>query len=325
MTDILIPYAPPETGLEKENDRFQKRIFLQNRENLLRALGCIGDFTESVRKLRQDQVYKFVFWPEGAHLYKDAEGNLQAVFYRNGKILQHGRLREVRPSMANAATALGAQVLLIGVAMQLNRIEKEIDSIKDQFHNDRISEIAAGVSMYEQAMAVSDPATVKQLVVNAIQSLNTGVEKTVRSLKTQIQEAPSARMSFWNDWWGNRRKKAAETIGRAEESFRSALLGVKTLAQCYAVLKEPKSAAKALEQTLSSLQSANIEMAANKARLIPFTGGKPPEACWFDFVHRSPQLSQSLRACRNYADREFRRIAIEARPEEFMEVNHEQM
>ena len=124
MTDILIPYSPPETGLEEENDRFQKRIFLQNRENLLRALGCIGDFTESVRKLPQDQMYKFVFWPEGAHLYKDAEGNLQAVFYKNGKILQHGRLREVRPSMANAATALGAQVLLIGVAMQLNRIEK---------------------------------------------------------------------------------------------------------------------------------------------------------------------------------------------------------
>lgn len=95
---------------------------------------CIIGLPEVVYTLNQNTVYKLVLIPEGAKLYKDAQGNLKGVFYKDGKIVEHAKFQEVGPSMLKAAKAVGAQVLLVSIAMQLNRIEEKVCKIFEEFH-----------------------------------------------------------------------------------------------------------------------------------------------------------------------------------------------
>ena len=138
MTKITIPYGPPDLG---PNSDFQTKIFRNNREAVLSELRCLSGIPELVRILNQDTVYKIVCSPEGGKLYTDTAGNLKGVFYKDGKIIQHAKLRVVGPSVVKCATAIGSQVLLIHIAIQLNLIEKEIHKIIEGQHDDRISEI----------------------------------------------------------------------------------------------------------------------------------------------------------------------------------------
>ena len=121
MTKITIPSIPPDLG---PNSDFQTKIFRKNREAVLSELRCLSGISEIVRTLNPDAVYKIVCSPEGGKLYRDAGGNLKGVFYKDGKIVQHAKLRAVGPSLVKCATAVGSQILLIYIAIQLNEIQK---------------------------------------------------------------------------------------------------------------------------------------------------------------------------------------------------------
>lgn len=129
----------------------EKKEFSSRRKSLLSELRCITGLLEVVSSLNQDMVYKLVLTPEGANLYKDAQGNLKGVFYKDGKIVEHAKFQEVGPSMLKAAKAVGAQVLLVSIAMQLSRIEEQVGNIFKEFHGDRLAEIESGKSLFRQA------------------------------------------------------------------------------------------------------------------------------------------------------------------------------
>ena len=256
MTKIAIPYTPPDLG---PNSDFQTKIFRKNREAVLSELRCLSGIPEIVRTLNQDTVYKIVCSPEGGKLYADTAGNLKGVFYKDGKIVQHAKLRAVGPSLVKCATIVGFQILLISIAMQLNRVEKEIHKIIEGLHDDRISEIYSGVSQYKQAMLVQDHERQSRLIENTTQTLTTGIEKTARSLKRQIAEIPEP--GFWDylrfvikdplifclPQDGVRRTKLIE------ESFQACIIGIQTLAECFATLNEPQVAAVTLKENISNL------------------------------------------------------------------------
>ena len=92
MTKITIPYAPPDLG---PNSDFQTKIFRKNRETVLSELRRLSGIPEIASTLNQDTVYKIVCSPEGGKLYTDTAGNLKGVFYKDGKIVQHAKLRVV--------------------------------------------------------------------------------------------------------------------------------------------------------------------------------------------------------------------------------------
>ena len=299
MTKIAIPYTPPDLG---PNSDFQTKIFRKNREAVLSELRCLSGIPEIVSTLNQDTVYKIVCSPEGGKLYADTAGNLKGVFYKDGKIVQHAKLRAVGPSLVKCATAVGSQILLISIAMQLNRVEKEIHKIIEGLHDDRISEIYSGVSQYKHAMLVQDHERQSRLIENTTQTLTTGIEKTARSLKRQIAEIPEP--SFWDylplvmehrrvfgppqDWV--RRTKLIE------ESFQACIIGIQTLAECFATLNEPQVAAVTLKENISNL-----------SRSVPQT-----------FLDSEQLLHEKIERCGLLANNKFDCIEIEFKPVELL-------
>lgn len=325
MPVAKIPYNAPIIDLAASNANFQNRNFQKNRNVILDELRCISGIPEIASSLNQDTVYKIVFAPEGGKLFKDSMGRVKGVWYKEGKILEHAKFQAIRPSIVKAATAIGSQILLISIAMQLNSIEKGISRIINEFHNDRISEISSGIKLYNQAMTVQDFEWQSRLIDSAIDKLNTGIEKTVRSLKNQIEEAPNTKIGFWDNWGTNKSRVALEKFRLAEESFYACLLGIKTLSECFTAINEPKTAASTLITNLSDLKVSGIEIAARKARLVPKIGEQYPEAPWLSFLENEPLLSDEINKFTLFAENEFDCIEMELKPIELREKTNGQL
>ena len=318
MTKITIPYAPPDLG---PNSDFQTKIFRKNRETVLSELRRLSGIPEIASTLNQDTVYKIVCSPEGGKLYTDTAGNLKGVFYKDGKIVQHAKLRVVGRSFFRSATAVGSQILLISIAIQLNRVEQEVHRIIEDLRDDRISEIYSGVNQYKQAMTIQNPERQSRLIENAIQTLNTGIEKTTRSLKRQIAEMPEPESKFGDDWpifTEDRTKKAEERFRFVEESFQACLIGIQTLAECFAAINEPQAAVATLKENMSKLSDSGIASAAEKARLVPSRGGRFPEKPLLSYLDSEHSFIDNIERCELFSDNQLDSIEIDVKPIELI-------
>ncbi len=292
----------------------------KRRMDLLRELRGIPEIIQAAKELNADEVYKIVSFPDGGQLYKDAAGNFKGVFYKDGKILEHTKFQAVRPSLVKAATAVGSQILLVSIAMQLNRIEGSIAKLFSELHNDRIAEINAGISSYEQALSTSLENTKHSLITNAISVLNTGLEKSIASLKQQIADAPDTRLGLFDNWKSNKSERSGQAFMLAQESFQACLLGIQTLANCYVCLGEPLAAANALRTYVEKLDSCDIAAAVKKARLAPAANGVFPELPWNSYIKQKSFFDEKISECEILANDEFERIEIEIKPKELLEA-----
>lgn len=318
MTTAVIPYGCHGFEILGESSDFHSKLFSERRASLIGELRCITGLPEIARSLNQDAVYKLVSTPEGATLFKDSAGNIKGVFYKDGKIVEHAKFNAVTPSLVKAASAVGTQILLVSIAMQLNRIEKGISRILEEFHNDRVAEIFSGVNQFNQAMLVNDAGRRERIIEQSIQTLNSGIEKTMRSLKNQIEAAPSEKVGVFDNWGANNSSVAAEKMALAEESFQACLLGIKTLSECFSVINEPGAAASSLRTNLENLKCSGIEAAARKARLMPAISGRYPEEPWSLFLNNEPKLVSDALRCSSLHDSSIERIEIELKSAELI-------
>lgn len=325
MTTITIPYSSPQMALDEKNDDFQNRNFQKYRNIIIDELRCIPGMPDIINEIvsqlkSPETVYKLVLKPEGAHLYKDAAGNIQGVFYKDGHIVQHARFKteNIKPDFMKSVSVIGSQILLISIAMQLNRIGEGISKIRSDLHRDRVAEINSGVTLYNQAMTMQNSEMQSKLILNAIQTLNTGIEKTIKSLKIQIEEAPDTKIGFFDNWFSDKAKEALNQFKLAEESFQISLLGIKTLCECYVTINEFQTATNALKGYLSNLKLSGIEQAIQKARLVPCKKNQYPEEPWQSFLDNE-SLFNDIDMCDLYANNEFNCIEIELKPMELKE------
>ncbi len=314
---IIIPQNLKAEKFSQSNDVSEEENYSKTREKVLNNLKFFNGVPEIVKNLNPDAVYKIVLQPEGGKLFKDAAGNIQGVFYKNGKIVEHAKFKAVGPNLLKAATAIATQALLIHIAVQLNRVEKKIDRIIDELHNDRISEIQTGIDLYEQAISMKSIEKRDGQLNNAIQSLTTGLNKSMRSLKIQIGEIPDAENGFFDNFLKKKSDIVAEKYRPAEETFLACIAGIKTLSECYIALDEGDAGLGALSKYIKELNSNNIKDVAKKARILPKKGQFLPEESWKAFAENAPQL---LKAQESLIYDTIDVIEIEVKPKELLEM-----
>jgi len=132
IDSVNVPLAP-----ELLTSSLQSYNYNDKRSALINELRCVSGITEIAKTLEPQELYKIVLKPEGAYMQIDSVGNFQAVWRKDGKIVQHTRLKAVQPSMIKVASAIGTQFMLISIIIQLKRIEKRLTNIEKEFHNDK--------------------------------------------------------------------------------------------------------------------------------------------------------------------------------------------
>jgi hypothetical protein len=297
MAAVVAPHSADFGPLDKAHADFHAEQFWQKRRSLHSELRCLSGLPEILNSLHQDTLYKLVL-PEGRLLQKGKDGLFRGVFFGERGIEKHARFAAVGPSLLGAAKAVGSQFLLISIAMQLNGIEKMIKSISIGIHRDRIAKLLSGVDQFEHAMLLHGLDHRKHAILNAVQTLQVGLRKTIAGLRTQIAEAPDPGNSIWDHLlippWQTKTGEAATLMGLAQESFRAVLLGVRSLTECYAALGEPEAASKTLRDYMGMVEACNIPLAAQKARLVQFSGAVAPQAVWENFANLQATLKEHL-------------------------------
>ena len=316
-TKAKIPFDIEPSTLATPILNSQTEIYQERRKSLLDELRCISGIPNIINTLNRGEVYKLVCQPEGAKLFEDSAGNIKGVFYKDGKILEHAKFNAISPSIIKAASVIGSQILLVSIAMQLNRIENGISEIMEDLHNDRLSEIRGAMNLYQQASNVSNSETRSQLFVETISILNPGLEKSITALKKNIENAPSAQVGFFDNWGENQSMKALKKFKKIDESFICCLWGIKTLSECYVALGEPNVGTNALRTYLDKLNTSGIETAVEKSRIIPYnTEGKLIEQRLNSYLINKDSFKNSIQQSKNLADNKFNAIEIEFKPEE---------
>ena len=311
----LVPYRPDFSSLVHATQH--ERAFAASRREMIDEIRYIEPIRRAARDLDQTTLYKLVLRPRGAKLHTDAAGHIKGVFYKNGKIVKHARFKAVRPSFVKAIRAVGPQVLLVSVAVQLSDIRKAVEQLSLDLHNDRLAEIEAGRNQLAQAFLVENESRREHLMLHAIQSLNTGVAKVVGALRTQIGALPTTDSGLLDNWVRSKAEQAKVKMSLASESYQGALFGIQLLSESYAFLGEPKAAAGVLTNLLAAVKACGIAEAAQRARLVPHDDGTVlPERQWQSFLEAEPTLLGRLGDCEELASDRTPSLTVEVKPSE---------
>ena len=325
MNDLEVPRQTPESLRDSE---LQAGLYGKRRGAILKELRVLTGVPEVIRTLNPNETYRVVCTPAGAKLSQGTDGLISGVFRNeHGEIVKHAKLQAVGPSFVKCAAALGSQVLLISIAMQLNRVEEGVNDILEGLHGDRMAEIAAGVTQYGVARDAADRETQLKLTANAIQSLTVGVEKALMALPGQIAKMPDPESGIGDDWpllTRNRTKAAKDRLRPVQESFWACLVGIRTLAACFAAIDEPHLGADTLRKYIGRLgNSGHIETMIRKARLVPVEEGQNPEAPLREFMEGLSLVTNKLSECDQLAEGHLRSIAIEFSPRELLAIGED--
>lgn len=321
-TTALIPLAPQDADLATYHGEFQMRLFSQRRAAALAEVRMLSGIPALARDLAPNKLYRLVL-PEGTVLQKTKDGLYGGVVYGpDGKIAKHAKFEKVSPSLSRVAATVGSQVLLISIAMQLNRLESAVAALSEELHYDRIAEILAGIQQYETATHMTDPVQRDGCIWNAIQSLTEGLAKVRFELRERIHSMPESTNTFWDNWGGSKTSRATKQLSLAQESFHAALTGASTLSECYAALNEPKAGAISICRCLEDIQACDIHIAAERARIAGVTDKNSlPEAPWlaFDAARKDFVEKVSRTPLEATIIQEEGQVAIDFRPYELLE------
>lgn len=316
MSSAIVPYRLASGSLAHAPEH--ELAFAANRREVIDGIKYIGPLRRAAASLDQTTLYKLVLEPKGAKLHTDAAGHIKGVFYRDGKIVKHARFKAVQPSAVKAIRTVGSQVLLVSFALQLSDIRKAVERLSIDLHNDRLAEIESGRNQLSQAFLVGHESRREQFMMHAIQSLNTGVAKTLRALRTQIAALPTTESGVWDNWGKSKAAKAKQRMLLASESYQAGLSGIQLLSESYAFLGEPRAAARTLTDLVAAVDDCGVTKAAERARLVPRDGDVFPERQWEMFQAAQPKLRACLEDCERLVTGGMPGLTIDLKPSELL-------
>jgi len=254
--EIISHTALPSNVIIFDREKRQKAI------QILRQIPAIVD---GVKKLSAGKTYQAVLPPEvwerikdgSARLDKKGNGLFGALVrdVKAGRVVDHVDLKEVTPDLLSSLNQVATQQTLADIVHRLEIIDEKITDVLQGQANDRLAEVESGIHIYEQAVVASDPDVKRELIVSAIQKLNDGRNKLIKSIDFSfIDKLPRNRLGmFFSLNWDIPK----HVQSKAEYVWKSAHAIIKAsryLVLAYSDLNQPDSLRVSLEQVKSEVK-----------------------------------------------------------------------
>lgn len=248
----------------------------KKRSSLFDALRGIAGFYDQVKQLTPGNLYRLEV-PSGEVLQMGKDEFYRGVFYGKRGIQEHAQFSMATASVMDMAKALGTQCLLIKISMQLGKIEGLIDQVLQGQRNDRIADIKAGITIYEDSI-LSRPETRRLLLPQAIAKLHGGISKCLLDLREETSKLPNVSNNWWQaflrQWhpWADLEKNCNERIRPIRELCEALASGFHALSRCYIEIDEPETARQALGRIIRDLYDADVQRVERYARQLSLDG-----------------------------------------------------
>lgn len=237
----------------------------EKRQKVIQILRQIPTILDSVKKLSEGKTYKVIITPEilerikegSARLDKKDNGLLSTTIrdVKTGQFIDRVSLKEVTPELLSSLNQLATQQTLANIVHRLEVIDEKITDVLQGQTNDRLAEVESGIHIYEQAVVASDPDVRRELIVSAIQKLNDGRNKLIKSTDFGfIDKLPRNRLGmFFSLNWDIPKhvQSKAESVWKAAHAIIKAS---RYLVLAYSDLNQPDSLRVSLEQVKSEVK-----------------------------------------------------------------------
>jgi hypothetical protein len=237
----------------------------EKRQKLLQVLRKIPAILDVTKKLSEEKVYQAHFPPEvlkrikagSARLDNKGDSRFSASIrdVKTGSFIDNADLVEVRPELLSSLNELATQQTLADIVHRLEVIDEKITDVLQGQFNDRLAEIESGIQSYEQAVVASNPDLRRELIVSAIQQLNDGRNKLIKSTDISfINKLPRNRLGkFFSPHWDINKhiQSKAELVWKAAHAI---IRASRYLVIAYSALNEPDSLRVSLEQVESEVK-----------------------------------------------------------------------
>jgi hypothetical protein len=237
----------------------------EKRQKVIQLLRQIPAVLDIAKKLSEGKTYQAVFTPEtlerirnrSVRLDKKDNGLFSPIIrdVETGRYADQVDLKEISPDMLSSLSQLATQQTLADIVHRLEVIDTKITDVLQGQINDRLAEVESGIHLYEQAVVASDPDVRRELIVSAIQELNDGRNKLIKSTDFSfIDKLPrnSFDMLFSLNWdIPNHVQSKAEPVWKAAHAIIKAS---RYLVIAYSALNEPDSLRVSIEQVESEVK-----------------------------------------------------------------------
>lgn len=238
----------------------------EKRQKVIQILRQIPAILNSVKKLSEGKTYKAIITPEvlkrikegSARLDKKNNGLLSTTIRdaKTGQFIGRVNLKEITPDLLTSLNQLATQQTLANIVHRLEAIDEKITDVLQGQTNDRLAEVESGIHIYEQAVVASDPDVRRELIVSAIQKLNDGRNKLIKSTNFGfIDKLPRNRLGmFFSLNWDIPKhvQLKAESVWKAAHAIIKAS---RYLVIAYSDLNQPDSLRVSLEQVKSEVKA----------------------------------------------------------------------
>lgn len=231
----------------------------EKRQKVIQLLRQIPAYFDVAKNLTEGKTYQAYFSPEvweriknGSARLDNKDNGLFGVLIRDvetGHITNHVSLKEVTPDLLSSLSQLATQQTLADIVHRLEVIDEKITDVLQGQFNDRLAEVESGIHLYEQALVTSDSDLRRELMVSAIQDLNLGRNKLIKSTDFSfIDKLPRNRLGMlFPPIWDIPEyvQSKAEFVVKATHAIIEA---THYLVMAYSDLNEPDSLRVSLEQ-----------------------------------------------------------------------------
>ncbi|MCP4141959.1 MAG: hypothetical protein GY755_17065 [Chloroflexi bacterium] len=246
----------------------------EKRQKLIQILRKVPAILDVAKKLSEGKVYQAHFPPEVLKRIKDGSARLDnkgdGLFSAHIRDVKTGRmagrvdLKEITPDLMGSLSELATQQTLADVVRRLEVIDEKITYVLQGQFNDRLAEVESGIHDYEQAVVASNPDVRRELMVGAVQKLNSGRNKLIKSTDFSfIDKLPRGKLGMLF----SRHLDIPEYVqSKAEfvvKATRSIIEASRYLVMAYSDLNEPDSLRVSLKQVES-----DVEVFQDKTREI---------------------------------------------------------
>ena len=237
----------------------------EKRQKVIQVLRQIPAITDVAKKLSEGKNYKVIIPPEflkrmqeGSAKLDKKDGGLLSTSLRDvktGRYIGKVDLKEVSPEVLNSLNQLATQQTLANIVQRLEVLDEKITDVLQGQFNDRLAEVESGIHIYEQAIVASNLDVRRELLVSAIQKLNEGRNKLIKSTDFGfIDELPRNKLSmFFSLNWDIPKhvQSKAESVWKAAHAIIKAS---RYLVLAYSDLNQPDSLRVSLEQVKSEVK-----------------------------------------------------------------------
>lgn len=244
------------------------------RQEALRLLTLIPDLVQAIRQAHAQDVFRVVMSSENAHLFKQGADGLYKPFLHNGgKFVENVNLAKVAPDYSKFTANLSSQVQMAAIMAKLDRIEQLVERGMRDNQNARQNNVYGCIDALNVAKNLSSASERRSQMLSACMTAIVALKVLAGQLRSNIKAMPSEKSRLFEGIFSDKLEDARRAFNAVTADMAAMAAGCKAVLNAYDELGERVAATVAFSLFLQDIEASGLDIAAQKARLVPGTKG----------------------------------------------------